>query len=159
PVGNDREYLLDIFSQLERLPGMKGLLDRGHNPLWSLGPDGDGAKAILDFFKSANPDTGGLRHDFTDTARSTGFLGDLYQDISEPARKRYALLQTPDFIVDFILNRTLDPALKEFPLDGFRLIDPACGSGHFLLEAFDLLFRLWANREGELLAVTQKALD
>ena len=102
PTGNDREYLLDIFSELERLPGLKGLLDRTHNPLWSLGPDGDGAKAIWDFFQSADPDTRVIRHDFTDAAKSTRFLGDLYQNISESARKRYALLQTPDFIVDFI---------------------------------------------------------
>lgn len=156
---SDREYLLDILTELERLPGLKGLLDRAHNPLWSLGPDGDGAKAILDFFQSADPDSGLLRHDFTDTARSTRFLGDLYQNISESARKRYALLQTPDFIVDFILNRTLDPALKEFPLDGFRLIDPACGSGHFLLAAFERLFCLWANREGDLTVVVRNTLD
>jgi hypothetical protein len=138
---------------------MKGLLDRGHNPLWSLGPDGDGAKAILDFFQSTDPDTGRLRHDFTDPARSTRFLGDLYQNISKSARKRYALLQTPDFIVDFILDRTLTPALDEFGLDGFRLIDPACGSGHFLLASFDRLFRLWANRDGDLTVVVQHALD
>ena len=159
PLASDREYLLDIFSEIVRLPGMKGLLDRDHNPLWMLGPDGDGAKAIIDFFQSTDPDTGLLRYDFTDTARSTRFLGDLYQNISESARKRYALLQTPDFIVDFILDRTLTPALDEFRLDGFRLIDPACGSGHFLLEAFDRLFRRWANRDGDLTAVVQRALD
>ena len=159
PHGNDREYLLAIFSEIARLPGMKGLLDHDHNPLWSLGPDGDGAKAIVDFFQSTDPDTGLLRHDFTDTAHSTRFLGDLYQNISESARKRYALLQTPDFIVDFILDRTLTPALDEFGLDGFRLIDPACGSGHFLLEAFDRLFRRWASRDGDLTVVVQHALD
>lgn len=159
PRGNDREYLLDIFSELVRLPGMKGLLDRAHNPLWSLGPDGDGVKGILDFFQSTDPDTGLLRHDFTDSARSTRFLGDLYQNISESARKRYALLQTPDFIVNFILDRTFAPALDEFGLDSFRLIDPACGSGHFLLEAFDRLFRRWSSRDGELIIVAGHALD
>ena len=111
------------------------------------------------FFQSTDPDTGVLRHDFTDTARSTRFLGDLYQNISESARKRYALLQTPDFIVDFILDRTLTPALDEFGLDGFRLIDPACGSGHFLLEAFDRLFRRWASHDGDLIVEVRHALD
>ncbi|MCX6625571.1 MAG: BREX-2 system adenine-specific DNA-methyltransferase PglX, partial [Acidobacteria bacterium] len=159
PRGNDRDYLLDIFSELGRLPGLKGLLDRDQNPLWSLGPDGDGAKAILDFFQSTDPDTGVLRHDFTDTAHNTRFLGDLYQNISESARKRYALLQTPDFIVDFILDRTLTPALDEFGLEGFRLIDPACGSGHFLLEAFDRLFRRWASLDGDLTVVVWHTLD
>jgi hypothetical protein len=156
---SDREYLLDIFTELERLPGLKGLLDRDHNPLWSLGPDGDGAKAILDSFQSADPDSGLLRHDFTDAAQSTRFLGDLYQNISESARKRYALLQTPDFIVDFILDRTLKPAIEESTLEGFRLIDPACGSGHFLLAAFERLFPLWANREGDLTVVARNTLN
>jgi alpha-beta hydrolase superfamily lysophospholipase len=32
---------------------------------------------------------------------STRFLGDLYQDLSEDVRKRYALLQTPDFVESF----------------------------------------------------------
>ncbi len=36
------------------------------------------------------------------------FLGDLYQDLSEHAKKTYALLQTPDFVEEFILDRTLD---------------------------------------------------
>ncbi|MEZ5229964.1 MAG: DNA methyltransferase [Acidimicrobiales bacterium] len=52
------------------------------------------------------------------------------------------MLQTPDFVEEFILDRTLEPALDEFGLAGadaevgFGLIDPACGSGHFLLGAF-----------------------
>ena len=44
----------------------------------------------------------------------TRFLGDLYQDLSEAARKKYALLQTPEFVEEFILDRTLEPALDEF---------------------------------------------
>ena len=63
----------------------------------------------------------------------TRFLGDLYQDLSEAARKTYALLQTPEFVEEFILDRTLTPAIEEFGLDGLRMIDPTCGSGHFLL--------------------------
>ena len=46
----------------------------------------------------------------------TRFLGDLYQDLSEAARKKYALLQTPEFVEEFILERTLEPALEEFGL-------------------------------------------
>jgi hypothetical protein len=51
-------------------------------------------------------------------------------------RERYALLQTPDFVESFILDHTLDPAVTEFGLDGLRVIDPTCGSGHFVLGAF-----------------------
>jgi len=49
-------------------------------------------------------------------------------------------LQTPDFIEAFILDRTLDPALDSYGLDDTTLIDPTCGSGHFLLGAFERLF-------------------
>ena len=53
-------------------------------------------------------------HDFTDPDWNTRFLGDLYQDLSEEARKRFALLQTPEFVEEWILSRTLDPAIREF---------------------------------------------
>ena len=39
--------------------------------------------------------------DFTDPDGDTRFLGDLYQDLSEAAKKTYALLQTPRFIASF----------------------------------------------------------
>src|SRR5690606_27033401 len=74
------------------------------------------------------------------------FLGDLYQDLSTDVRKRYALLQTPDFIEAFILEQTLDPAIDEFGLAEVRLIDPTCGSGHFLLGAFRRLFARWQEQ-------------
>ena len=58
-------------------------------------------------------------------------------------RKRYALLQTPEFVEEFILDQTLDPAIGEFGLEEVRLIDPTCGSGHFLLGAFRRLLSHW----------------
>ena len=67
-------------------------------------------------------------HDFTDPEWDTRFLGDLYQDLSEAARKKYALLQTPEFVEEFILDRTLTPAIAEFGFREVRLIDPACFS-------------------------------
>jgi hypothetical protein len=54
-------------------------------------------------------------------------------------KKRYALLQTPDFVLDFILDETLTPAIAEFGIETVRVLDPACGSGHFLLAAFKRL--------------------
>ncbi|MCP4694213.1 MAG: hypothetical protein GY859_39635, partial [Desulfobacterales bacterium] len=71
----------------------------------------------------------------------------LYQDLSETARKKYALLQTPEFVEEFILDRTLTPAIDAFGLKKVRLIDPACGSGHFLLGAFHRLLTLWQQQE------------
>ena len=100
-------------------------------------------------------------HDLRDPSLSTRFLGDLYQDLSQHAKDTYALLQTPVFVEEFILDRTLEPALKERPLEGFRLIDPTCGSGHFLLGAFDRLLDRWHKHAPglELQARVQAALD
>jgi hypothetical protein len=67
-------------------------------------------------------------------------LGDLYQDLNENVRKRFALLQTPGFVEAFILDRTLTPAIQKFGLDATDIIDPTCGSGHFLLGAFERLY-------------------
>ncbi|MAX35349.1 MAG: SAM-dependent methyltransferase [Gimesia sp.] len=159
----DREYLLDLFTELAQLPAGQDLFG-SHNPMnalpnW-LGPDAAGE--LLRFFQKIDSDTGVLLHNFTDAEWDTRFLGDLYQDLSEAARKKYALLQTPDFVEEFILDRTLDPALDEFGLDappvkerngkeltpaGFRMIDPACGSGHFLLGSFPRILNRWQKQE------------
>lgn len=147
PTGEERDFLLDAFSEAAELPGLGALFDRRHNPLWRLPVSGDGAIALRGFWQKRDPDSGALLHDFTDPEFGTRFLGDLYQDLSEAARKRFALLQTPDFVEEFILDRTLDPAIREFGFRAVRLIDPTCGSGHFLLGAFRRLFDLWTRQE------------
>ena len=67
-----------------------------------FGRRGDGAAGVL---RARAPESGELVHDFTDPDWTTRFLGDLYQDLSDDARKRYALLQTPEFVEDWILDR------------------------------------------------------
>jgi hypothetical protein len=161
PHHSDLDYLLFCFDAAATLPGLAGLFDRKHNPLFRLPLSGDGAMALLGFFQKIDPDAGALVNDFTDATCNTRFLGDLYQDLSEAARKRYALLQTPEFVEQFILERTLDPAIREFGFREVRLIDPACGSGHFLLGTFGRLFDLWSRHEPGLnpRAAAQRALD
>jgi hypothetical protein len=146
PIHSDREYLIYIFNKVSEFQGLKEIFDKKHNILWRIQPSSDGAFMLIEFFRKRNSDTGDLIHDFTDTSLDTRFLGDLYQDLSEAARKKYALLQTPDFIEEFILDRTLTPAIETFGLENVRLIDPTCGSGHFLLGAFFRLFNLWIDR-------------
>ena len=147
PTHSDREYLEYVFRDVAKLPAMSELFDERHNPLWTLGLTGDGATLLLGFWQQVDPATGALAQDFTDEQWNTRFLGDLYQDLSEAARKKYALLQTPIFVEEFILDRTLTPAIDEFGYQAIRLIDPACGSGHFLLGTFDRLFNLWVKNE------------
>ena len=145
PAEGERGYLNHAFTTAAALPGLAHVFEP-HNPLWQFGPSDDGVRALLAYWREVVPETGALRRDFTDPDRPTRFLGDLYQDLSEPARKQYALLQTPDFVEEFILDRTLEPAIEEFGLDGFRMIDPACGSGHFLLGSFERLLTRWRQR-------------
>lgn len=161
PNHSDLEYLLHAFREVSRLPGLKGLYDEQHNPLFRLPLSGDGGMALLGFWRKVDADSGLLVHDFSDPNRETRFLGDLYQDLSESAKERYALLQTPEFVEEFILDRTLTPAIDTFGYKGVRLIDPTCGSGHFLLGAFCRLFNLWAKHEParNLPDLAQRALD
>lgn len=161
PEDSEAEYLLAIFAEVARLPGLGGLYDADHNPLFRLPVSGDGAIALLDFFRTRDPATGELAHDFRDPDWNTRFLGDLYQDLSEDARKRFALLQTPDFVEAWILSRTLDPAIREFGHEQVRMIDPTCGSGHFLLGGFSRVLEEWRRHAPEMppAAQAQKALD
>jgi len=180
PTQNDRDYLLSVFAELASLSGCEEIFGK-HNPIRDLPTwlSGDAAGELIAFFQRIDPNTGTLVHDFTDPAWDTRFLGDLYQDLSEAARKKYALLQTPVFVEEFILDRTLDPAIKEFglaklgyesrleptgrlhPDDRFKMIDPACGSGHFLLGSFARLVERWCRKEpgAKAAVLTQRALD
>jgi hypothetical protein len=161
PQLNDRDWLIAAFDHLASTnPTAAGLFDRRHNPLWELTPSFEAGTALLAFWRrrSAN---GEIVYDFTDDSWDTRFLGDLYQDLSEAARKTYALLQTPEFVEEFILDLTLEPAVEEFGLapvvelhradgavqqvPGLRTIDPACGSGHFLLGIFHRLLDKWRH--------------
>jgi hypothetical protein len=161
PTDSDREYLYYVFREVEALPAAAPLLEKRHNPLWMFGVSGDGATLLIEFWQRIDPGTGALAHDFADPALNTRFLGDLYQDLSEAARKKYALLQTPEFVEEFILDRTLTPAIAEFGLAEVRLIDPACGSGHFLLGAFRRALHEWQRREPavNVRELAQRALD
>lgn len=146
PNHSDRDYLKAIFGRAAALRGLDGVLGEHHSPLWLVDPSADACTELLVLFRRTGDD-GALVLDFTDSSRDTRFLGDLYQDLSEHAKKTYALLQTPDFVEEFILERTLDPAIESVGLANVSLIDPTCGSGHFLLGAFDRLWQRWAEAE------------
>jgi hypothetical protein len=143
---SDLEYLQATVHRLTRYEPTRALADR-QNPMHLLALSPDRATELLEFWRRIEPETGKLRHDFTDPGLSTRFLGDLYQDLSPQAQVDYALKQTPEFVEEFILDRTLDPAIREFGLAYVKLIDPACGSGHFLLGAFARLLARWRDQE------------
>lgn len=168
PDQNDRDWLKASFDALaDAHPTAAALFDERHNPMGEVTPSYEAAARLLAFWRERGADNE-VRYDFTDPELSTRFLGDLYQDLSQHARKTYALLQTPVFVEEFILDLTLEPAVEEFGLDpvwkhkpadwrgeldeddqvrGLRCIDPACGSGHFLLGLFERILAKWRELE------------
>ncbi|MFD8569163.1 BREX-2 system adenine-specific DNA-methyltransferase PglX [Streptomyces sp. NPDC059639] len=161
-----RGWLETAFAELGAGQAGRLLFDRDHNPLYQIPLSHDGAGVLLGFWREqksveveaefGSGSTSVLVHDFADPLSEDGtegwdtrFLGDLYQDLSEAARKTYALLQTPEFVEEFILDRTMTPAVREFGFEELRMIDPTCGSGHFVLGAFRRLVRLWGEERPE----------
>ncbi|WP_326795583.1 BREX-2 system adenine-specific DNA-methyltransferase PglX [Streptomyces sp. NBC_01808] len=157
-----RGWFERAFEELAEGPA-GALLFSEHNPLRQIPLSHEGAGALRDFWQRTVDDEAGtsvLVHDFTDPLEEDGdgtrgwdtrFLGDLYQDLSEAARKNYALLQTPEFVEEFILDRTMNPVVRERGgVEDLKMIDPTCGSGHFVLGAFRRLVRESAERRPEL---------
>jgi len=139
PEHTDREWLGRISAHFAEFDATRGLVDQ-FSPLHQIAPSGDAARALLEFWWDKD---GGGEPKWSFTEIDTRFLGDVYQDLSEFAKKTYALLQTPEFVEEFILDQAMTPALNERSLEGFTLVDPTCGSGHFLLGAFHRLMRRW----------------
>ena len=56
-------------------------------------------------------------------------------------RKEQGIYYTPIYIVDYIVRNTLGELLKnnKVNVEKIRVLDPACGSGSFLIKAFDAL--------------------
>ncbi|SDT66952.1 BREX-2 system adenine-specific DNA-methyltransferase PglX [Actinoplanes derwentensis] len=137
-----RDWLHQGFDAIGGTQAGKSLFDKRHNPLYQIPMSHDAAKELISFWRRRG-ESGDLVHIFRDELWDTRFLGDLYQDLSEYAKKTYALLQTPEFVEEFILDLTLTPAIDEFGHDQVKMIDPTCGSGHFVLGAFDRLLKQW----------------
>ena len=56
-------------------------------------------------------------------------------------RKEQGIYYTPTHIVDYIVKNTVGELLKDKKIDPakIKILDPACGSGSFLIKAFDYL--------------------
>jgi hypothetical protein len=160
PAAGDREWLAEVFRRYQAIPATAELFGP-RNPLWQFGPSVDGARRLLDLWWKHEQETGELRHDFSDQELDTRFLGDLYQDLSKHAKEVYALLQTPVFVEEFILTHTLEPAIRTFGLAAVKMIDPTCGSGHFLLGGFHRILAHWQEREAStpMRELVQRTLD
>ncbi|WND37131.1 BREX-2 system adenine-specific DNA-methyltransferase PglX [Streptomyces sp. BB1-1-1] len=149
PAHTHRDWLYSAFEEIGDSPAGRLLFDKRHNPLYQIPLSNEGAKKLLDFWRlheETEEGGTGLVHDFGSDEWDTRFLGDIYQDLSQDAQEKYALFQTPEFVEQFILDRTLKKALAQIGYDVVKMIDPTCGSGHFLLGAFHQILGEWERR-------------
>lgn len=106
------------------------------------------SRDLIGFWRHRDADTG-AQWSFADERFEGELMGDLYQELDPVVKARYALCQTPDFVREFILDRTLTPAIQEFGADQVRLLDPTCGSGHFLIDGLKRLVAATADSHPE----------
>ncbi len=101
-------------------------------------PSDELSRALIAFWRHRDADSGAV-WSFAEEHFEGELMGDLYQELDPVVKDRFALCQTPDFVRAFILDRTLTPAIETFGADEVRLLDPACGSGHFLIDGLKRL--------------------
>lgn len=139
------DWLTAAFCELGTHPATECLIDSRYSELQTVKPAEDACAALVDYWMHEAPL---LRYEADRGPTSImGWLpGDLLQALSAERRKRYAFCQTPWWICDFILDRTLVPAVDEFrDVSVIRLVDPACGTGHFLIRAVDYLWEWYTT--------------
>ncbi|MFA5188282.1 MAG: N-6 DNA methylase [Patescibacteria group bacterium] len=79
-------------------------------------------------------------------------------DKQKQKRKSQGIYYTPDYIVDYIVKNTVGELLKNLKttaeIEKVKVLDPACGSGSFLIRAFDEFYNAYqrVSKEGGLFA-------
>jgi len=70
-------------------------------------------------------------------------------DLVSGKRKKMGIYYTPSYIVDYIVKNTVGEYVKDKSLDEIldvKIVDPACGSGSFLIRAFQELINTVEER-------------
>jgi hypothetical protein len=142
PERTDRDWIGEALGSLGTSPATIRMFDLLHVLMSRYPISHDAASRLVSFWRRTD-DGGNLIFDFIDTDLDTGFLVDLYADLSEAARKEFVLVKTPEFVARLIIERTLEAALTDYGVAGLRGIDLACGSGTFPLMMFDRLLSGW----------------
>ncbi|MFH0961410.1 MAG: N-6 DNA methylase, partial [archaeon] len=82
-------------------------------------------------------------------------LGSMYEKYIgriQSHRKEQGIYYTPGYIVDYIVRNTLGEVLKGLKkpedADKIKVLDMACGSGSFLLKAFEVFDEYYAKKQG-----------
>ncbi len=74
-------------------------------------------------------------------------ISHIYEDflVDEDGQKKKGVVYTPPYLVQFLVDRCM-PLGK--PKKEFKVLDPACGSGIFLVGAFKRMIQWWRVRNG-----------
>lgn len=144
--GNFLSYLKSLFNEYQKIYN-SGLFDYHPCVDWEIFSD-TFDQIISGIYKSPS----GQNYNFSDIdadvlgAVYEQYLGHLLQksngEDSKKKRKSQGIYYTPTFIVDYIVQNTLGKVLKEKSKDeicNLKILDPACGSGSFLIKAYDML--------------------
>ncbi len=65
-------------------------------------------------------------------------------------RKAHGVYYTPEYIVDYIVKNTVGKLLRELSprkIKKLRILDPACGSGSFLIRAYEEMLNYYRKRK------------
>lgn len=107
-------------------------------------------KVIANCLKGLYETKDGYRYDFS--IISADVLGGMYEQYlsyvqgrkkeerKKSKRKSHGIYYTPKYIVNYIVNETLGEVLKKTKsknISKIKVLDPACGSGSFLIAAYD----------------------
>ena len=107
----------------------------------------NGEEDYVDFSKLDADVLGSIYEKFLGTIIYETKSGKLVEKIDNGVRKEMGQYYTPQYIVDFIVQNTINSYLEENPekLFSIKIIDPACGSGAFLIKAFDLVYNKYRD--------------
>ena len=109
-------------------------------------------KIIEEIIKGLYQTADGYRYDFS--AISADVLGGIYEQYlgyvqgktqkndksKKSKRKSQGIYYTPKYIVEYLIEQTLGEVLKKAKakdIPNIKILDPACGSGSFLISAYD----------------------
>ncbi|RKR92826.1 hypothetical protein BDK92_7308 [Micromonospora pisi] len=138
--------LLQAMAGLTVHPATQWLMHPRYNPDLHAGTPSDAAiQDLVDWWAGDAPS---LAYEVIDGPPSISgwIIGDLLQAVTDDRRKEHALAQTPWWVADFILDRTMVPACVAFRADRLiRTVDPTAGTGHFMVRAMDYLWEWYTT--------------
>ena len=85
------------------------------------------------------------------------FISSIYETFVTERASKEGIYYTPSYLVDFLLDRVLPWGGVEWDL---RILDPACGSGIFLVKSFQRLVHRWrrANPDKQISAAVLRRM-